>query len=130
MGHRRLAIIAFVADMSSTILSRSIDVLHIGLIYACAQKNLGPPGLTVVIVRSGLLGRVQPAIPSVFSDALQAHEHCMYNTPSTFAWYVARLVLQWLKRQAGLAAMAEVNRRKLRRSMVALTPAAAFITTQ
>lgn len=101
-----------VADMSSTILSHPIDVARFGLIYACAQKNLGPAGLTVVIVRDDLLGRAQSSVPSVFNYMLQAEEGSMYNTPSTFAWYVAGLVFDWVKRQGGLVRMAEVNKRK------------------
>jgi phosphoserine aminotransferase len=101
-----------VADMSSTILSRPIDVSRFGLIYAGAQKNMGPSGLSVVIVREDLLGRARSVTPSVFNYGLVAQEHSMLNTPPTFAWYLAGLIFKWLKRQGGLARMAERNRAK------------------
>lgn len=101
-----------VADMSSTILSRPIDVGRFGVIYAGAQKNIGPAGLTVVIVRADLLDRARPELPSVLNYKLQAENDSMLNTPATFAWYVAGLVFDWLKRQGGLAAIGEINRRK------------------
>ncbi|PZN30468.1 MAG: 3-phosphoserine/phosphohydroxythreonine transaminase [Proteobacteria bacterium] len=101
-----------VADMSSTILSRPLDVSKFGLIYAGAQKNIGPAGLTLVIVREDLLGRARPETPTVLDYAAMAKDGSMLNTPPTFAWYVAGLVFQWLKRQGGLAAMAERNRAK------------------
>lgn len=99
-------------DMSSTLLSRPIDVSRFGVIYACAQKNIGPAGLTVVIVREDLLDRARNDTPSVFNYRLQAESGSMFNTPSTFAWYVAGLVLEWLEGQGGLAAMAQTNGRK------------------
>ncbi len=101
-----------VADMSSTILSRPIDVAKFGVIYAGAQKNIGPAGLTVVIVRDDLLGRARIETPSVLDYAALAREGSMLNTPPTFTWYLAGLVFQWLKRQGGLAAMGERNRAK------------------
>ncbi len=101
-----------VADMSSTILSRPIDVGRFGLIYAGAQKNIGPAGLTVVIVRADLLDRARPDIPSVLNYKRQAENESMLNTPPTFAWYVAGLVFDWLKRQGGLAAIGAINKRK------------------
>ncbi|HXH03056.1 MAG TPA: 3-phosphoserine/phosphohydroxythreonine transaminase, partial [Candidatus Competibacteraceae bacterium] len=104
--------VPLVADMSSTILSRPVAVSRYGLIYAGAQKNIGPSGLVVVIVREDLLERASPITPSAFSYALQAEHGSMLNTPPTFAWYLAGLVFRWLKRQGGLAAMAERNRRK------------------
>ncbi len=104
--------VPLVADMSSTILSRPIDVSRYGVIYAGAQKNIGPAGLTIVIVREDLLGRAQPGTPSLLDYRLQADNGSMLNTAPTFAWYVAGLVFQWLKRQGGLTAMAELNRRK------------------
>ena len=109
-----------VADMSSTLLSRPIDVSKFGLIYAGAQKNIGPSGLTVVIVRDDLLGRARPATPLVFDYKAMADEGSMLNTPPTFGWYFAGLVFQWLKRQGGLAAMAEVNRAKAARLYAAI----------
>jgi phosphoserine aminotransferase len=101
-----------VADMSSTLLSRPLAVERFGLIYAGAQKNLGPAGLTVVIVRSDLLGHARAGTPGVWDYQAVAAEGSMLNTPPTFAWYVATLVLRWLKAQGGLRAMAERNRAK------------------
>ena len=104
--------VPLVADMSSTILSRPIDVAKFGLIYAGAQKNLGPAGLVVVIVREDLTGRARPGTPSVWDYKAMADEGSMLNTPPTFAWYVAGLVLRWLKAEGGLAVMGERNRAK------------------
>ena len=101
-----------VADMSSTILSRPLDVTRFGLIYAGAQKNIGPAGLCVIIVREDLLGHARAATPSVFDYKRMADDHSMLNTPPTFSWYVAALVLKWLKAQGGLSVMAERNRTK------------------
>ncbi|MDE2251663.1 MAG: 3-phosphoserine/phosphohydroxythreonine transaminase [Gammaproteobacteria bacterium] len=101
-----------VADMSSTILSRPIDVSRFGLIYAGAQKNIGPAGLCVVIVREELLGRARATTPSVLDYRLVADDNSMLNTPPTFAWYFAGLVFKWLKRQGGLQRMGEINRAK------------------
>ncbi|HKE44623.1 MAG TPA: 3-phosphoserine/phosphohydroxythreonine transaminase [Steroidobacteraceae bacterium] len=101
-----------VADMSSTLLSRPVDVSKFGLIYAGAQKNIGPSGITVVIVRDDLIGRARPATPLVFDYKAMADEGSMLNTPPTFGWYFAGLVFEWLKRQGGVAAMAEINRAK------------------
>lgn len=104
--------VPLVADMSSTILSRPLDVSRFGLIYAGAQKNIGPSGLTVVIVREDLVGRARGGTPLVFDYRAVAEAESMQNTPPTFAWYVAGLVFQWLKREGGLAVMAERNRAK------------------
>jgi len=104
--------VPLVADMSSTILSRPIDVSKFGLIYAGAQKNIGPAGLTLVIVRDDLLGRARPATPAFMDFTAMAKEGSMLNTPPTYAWYLAGLVLQWLKRNGGLKAMGERNRTK------------------
>ena len=101
-----------VADMSSDILSRPIDVSRYGLIYAGAQKNIGPAGLTLVIVRDELLGGALATTPSAFNYAIQAANDSMINTPPTFAIYLAGLVFDWLREQGGLAAMAERNRAK------------------
>jgi phosphoserine aminotransferase len=101
-----------VADMSSTILSRPIDVSRFGLIYAGAQKNIGPSGLVVVIVREDLLGRARKDIPAVWNYQSVAAEGSMFNTPPTFSWYLAGLVFKWLKARGGLTAMAERNRAK------------------
>ncbi len=104
--------VPLVADMSSTILSRPIDVTRFGVIYAGAQKNIGPAGLTIVIVREDLIGHAQAGTPTMLDYATHAEAGSMYNTPPTYAWYMAGLVFQWLKEQGGLAAMAERNKRK------------------
>lgn len=104
--------IPIVADMSSTILSRPIDVNRYGLIYAGAQKNIGPAGLTLVIVREDLLDRALDICPSMYSYRKTADQHSMLNTPPTFTWYLSGLVFQWIKRQGGLDHFADVNARK------------------
>ncbi|MGB8326923.1 MAG: 3-phosphoserine/phosphohydroxythreonine transaminase [Steroidobacteraceae bacterium] len=104
--------VPLVADMSSTLLSRPIDVSRFGLIYAGAQKNIGPAGLCVVIVREDLLGRARPGTPSVWNFKAVADEGSMLNTPPTFGWYFAGLVFKWIKRQGGLTAMAARNQAK------------------
>jgi len=104
--------VPLVADMSSTILSRPIDVARFGVIYAGAQKNIGPAGLVVVIVRDDLLGRARPDTPTVFDWTAMSGDGSMLNTPATYSWYVAGVVFQWLKRQGGLAAMERLNRAK------------------
>ncbi len=101
-----------VADMSSTILSRPVDVSKFGLIYAGAQKNIGPAGLTVVIVREDLIGETLSPCPSLFDYKNQAENGSMMNTPPTYTWYLAGLVFDWIKGQGGLDAMAQVNQRK------------------
>ncbi|MYN19778.1 3-phosphoserine/phosphohydroxythreonine transaminase [Rugamonas sp. FT107W] len=94
-----------VADMSSHILSRRVDVSKYGLIFAGAQKNIGPAGVTIVIVREDLLGKALPACPSAFDFKLVADNESMYNTPPTYGIYIAGLVFQWLKKQGGVAEM-------------------------
>lgn len=101
-----------VADMSSTLLSRPIDVSRFGLIYAGAQKNIGPAGLTIVIVREDLIGKPINGTPTMFDYKVQADNESMYNTPPTYAWYLAGLVFKWLKGLGGLDAMAAINARK------------------
>ena len=101
--------VPLVADMSSDILSRPVEVAKYGLIYAGAQKNIGPAGLTIVIVREDLLGQALPVTPSAFDFKTVADNDSMYNTPPTYAIYIAGLVFQWIKAQGGLAAMAERN---------------------
>jgi phosphoserine aminotransferase len=107
--------VPLVADMSSSILSRPIDVTKFALIYAGAQKNIGPSGLTVVIVREDLLGQTVPGTPSMFDYKIHADNGSMYNTPPTYAWYVAGLVFAMLKKKGGVPAMAAVNERKARK---------------
>lgn len=104
--------VPLVADMSSTILSRPIDVSRFGLIYAGAQKNIGPSGLTVVIVRDDLVGRARDVTPTVLDYRAMAEAGSMLNTPPTFGWYIAGLVFKWLKAQGGLDAMERHNRAK------------------
>jgi phosphoserine aminotransferase len=104
--------VPLVADMSSTILSRPLDVSRFGLIYAGAQKNIGPAGLTVVIVRDELLRDARSGTPMVFDYRAVANAGSMLNTPPTFAWYFAGLVFQWIRNEGGLAAMARRNRAK------------------
>lgn len=106
--------VPLVADMSSDILSRRIDVSRHGLIYAGAQKNMGPSGLTVVIVRDELLGHALPVTPSAFNYKLQAENDSMYNTPPTYAIYIMGLVLQHVKSHGGMPAVEEHNRAKAR----------------
>jgi phosphoserine aminotransferase len=104
--------VPLVADMSSTILSRPLDVSRYGMIYAGAQKNIGPAGLTIVIVRRDLLGRARAGTPRMMDYAPMAEAGSMLNTPPTYAWYIAGLVFSWLLEQGGIDAMAETNRRK------------------
>ena len=100
------------ADMSSTILSRPIDVSKYGVIYAGAQKNIGPSGLTIVIVREDLIGDVVKGQPKLFDYSTQANNDSMFNTPATFPWYAAGRVFEWLKEQGGLKAMQKINQIK------------------
>ena len=112
--------VPLVADMSSHILSRPVDVARYGLIYAGAQKNIGPAGLTVVIVRKDLCGHARPECPSVFDYAAQAKAESMLNTPSTFAIYMAGLVFEWLLGQGGMPAIERANRAKAERLYAAI----------
>ena len=104
--------VPLVADMSSTILSRPLDVSKFGLIYAGAQKNIGPAGLTIVIVREDLIGEAMDITPAMMNYEIQAKADSMYNTPPTYAWYLAGLVFKWLKGKGGLEGMGEINKRK------------------
>jgi len=104
--------VPLIADMSSTILSREIDVSKFGIIYAGAQKNVGPAGLTIVIIREGLIGNAGDNVPAMLNYATHANADSMYNTPPTYAWYLAGMVFDWVLQQGGLTAMAEVNERK------------------
>lgn len=97
--------VPLVADMSSNILSRPIDVSRFGLIYACAQKNLGPAGITLVIVREDLIGDEHPLTPAMMSYTTFSSTKSMYNTPPTFPWYMLGLVLQWVKKHGGVDEM-------------------------
>lgn len=118
--------IPLVSDASSHILSRPVDVSRFGLIYAGAQKNIGPAGLTLVIVREDLLGQAPANTPTMLDYAVQAKEDSMHNTPPTFAIYVAGLVFKWLKKTGGLQAMAERNARKAELLYQAIDGSAGF----
>jgi phosphoserine aminotransferase len=115
-----------VADMSSSILSRPINVSDYGVIYAGAQKNIGPAGITLVVVRNDLLERVRPNTPHLMTWKSYAESDSMTNTPPTFAWYVADLVFQWLLDQGGVEAMAEINARKAERLYAAIDASAFY----
>lgn len=104
--------VPLIADMSSTILSRPIDVSKFAMIYAGAQKNIGPAGLTVVIIREDLIQDVDSSVPAMLSYKTHADADSMYNTPPTYSWYLAGLVFEWLLDNGGLSAMAEINQRK------------------
>lgn len=112
--------VPLVGDFSSTILSRPIDVSRFGIIYAGAQKNIGPAGLTLVIVREDLMGNALPITPSAFDYAKQAEADSMLNTPPTYAWYMAGLVFKWIKGQGGLAGMSQLNERKAKKLYAAI----------
>ena len=101
--------VPLVADMSSSILSRPVDVSRFGLIYAGAQKNIGPAGLTIVIVRDDLVGHADPRLPTMLDYKTHADNDSMYNTPPTFGIYIAGLVFQMLKRKGGIAQMEKTN---------------------
>src|SRR5699024_4639494 len=104
--------VPLVADYSSSILSEPLDVSRNELIYAGAQKNIGPAGLVIVIVRKDLLGRAQEQTPTLLDYSVHAKHGSMYHTPPTYSWYLSGLVFKWLKQQGGLSAMAEINQRK------------------
>lgn len=112
--------VPIIADMSSNILSRPLDVSKFGLIYAGAQKNIGPSGITIVIVRDDLLGDVLPVTPTPFDYGVQAADGSLYNTPPTFAWYLTGLVFRWLKEQGGPEAMTVINERKAKKLYAAI----------
>ncbi len=118
--------VPLVADMSSNILSRPIDVSQFGVIYAGAQKNIGPAGITLVIVKNELLDRVRPNNPHLMTWKSYADSDSMTNTPPTFAWYVADLVFQWLLNKGGVEAMADVNGRKSSKLYAAIDDSAFY----
>ena len=101
-----------VADMSSTILSKELNIADYGIIYAGAQKNIGPSGLAVVIVREDLIGLERDDTPAIFSYKAQANSGSMHNTPPTFSWYLAGLVFEWLLDNGGISAIETINRTK------------------
>ncbi|MBM4192544.1 MAG: 3-phosphoserine/phosphohydroxythreonine transaminase [Gammaproteobacteria bacterium] len=118
-----------VADMSSTILSRPIDVSRFGLIYAGAQKNIGPAGLVIVIVRDDLIGKARAGTPLIWDYAAMAREGSMLNTPPTFGIYIAGLVFAWLKRQGGVTAIGERNRIKAEKLYAAIIDSSGFYSS-
>lgn len=101
-----------VSDMSSNILSRPFDVSRFSIIYAGAQKNIGPAGITLVIIKEDVLGNALPYTPSMFNYKLHAQENSMYNTPPTFGWYMAGLTFKWLRKQGGLETIDKRNAQK------------------
>lgn len=107
--------VPLVADMTSMILSRPVDVNDYGIIYAGAQKNIGQAGITVAIVREDLIQDPLPNTPTLYSYKLQAEHHSFYNTPPTYSWYIAGLVLSWMKRHGGVHAFHAVNERKAKK---------------
>ncbi len=104
--------VPLVADMSSTILSRPVSVERYGVIYAGAQKNVGPAGLTLLVVREDLIGDAIADTPTILNYQVQADSSSMFNTPPTYSWYMAGLVFDWVREQGGLRVVAEVNKRK------------------
>ncbi len=115
-----------VADFSSSLLSEPLQVSRFGLIYAGAQKNIGPAGLTLVIVREDLIGEVLPGTPTMLDYKVAASHGSMYNTPPTYSWYLAGLVFKWIKHQGGLAAMAQLNLEKSRRLYATIEKSGGF----
>ena len=112
--------VPLIADMSSTILSRPIDVSKFAMIYAGAQKNIGPAGLCIVIIRDDLLGKASAQTPAMLNYQTHADNDSMYNTPPTYSWYMAGLVFAWLKDNGGLAAMGDINARKAEKLYAAI----------
>ncbi|VAY02334.1 Phosphoserine aminotransferase [Arsenophonus endosymbiont of Aleurodicus dispersus] len=103
-----------IADYSSAILSRPLDVSRFGVIYAGTQKNIGPAGITLVIIRDDLLGRARKETPSILNYTILVKNNSIYNTPPTFAWYLSGMVLKWLKKQGGLQEIERRNQEKVR----------------
>lgn len=118
--------VPLVADISSSILSRPTDVSRFGIIYAGAQKNIGPAGLTIVIIRDDLLDMAGDNVPAMLNYKTHADNESMYNTPPTYSWYMAGLVFQWIKQQGGLNKMAEINKRKAEKLYAAIDASGGF----
>ncbi len=118
--------VPLVADMSSTILSRPIDVSKYGVIYAGAQKNIGPAGVTVVIVREDLIGHAMDSMPVMFDYKTHSENDSMYNTPPTYSWYLSGLVFDWLLQKGGLEGMAAINRSKAEKLYAAIDNSAFY----
>ncbi len=120
--------VPLVADMSSTILSRPIDVSAHGIIYAGAQKNIGQAGVTIVIIRDDLVKEPLPGTPSLYHYLIQTENKSFYNTPPTYSWYIAALTLAWLKREGGVKVFAERNQRKAQKLYDAIDNSDGFYT--
>ncbi|MFV1997320.1 MAG: 3-phosphoserine/phosphohydroxythreonine transaminase [Acidiferrobacterales bacterium] len=120
--------VPLVADMSSSILSRPLDVSRYGIIYAGAQKNVGPAGLTIVIIRDDLIGKATDSVPAMLNYQTHVDSDSMYNTPPTYAWYMSGLIFQWVKGKGGVTAMAEINRRKSAKLYDAIDSSDGFYT--
>jgi phosphoserine aminotransferase len=118
------------ADVSSTILSRPLDVSKYGVLYAGAQKNIGPSGITVMVVRDDLLERKARPLPQILSYKAHADNQSMLNTPPTFGWYIAALVFDWVKREGGLAAIGARNERKAKALYAAIDGSGGFYTNK
>ncbi len=118
--------VPIISDFSSTILSRPINVSDYGVIYAGSQKNIGPAGLAIVIVREDLLGNARKNTPALMNWQTYADNDSMFNTPSTYAWYLAGLVFEWIKEKGGVAAMAEINQRKAEKLYQAIDDSTLF----
>lgn len=118
--------VPLVADMSSTILSRAIDVSKFGVIYAGAQKNIGPAGLTIVIVREDLIGNADSNMPAMFDYRTFAENESMYNTPPTYSWYIAGLVFAWGLKRGGMSDIEAVNKRKAEKLYKAIDDSAFY----
>lgn len=118
--------VPLVADMSSTILSRPINISQFGLIYAGAQKNIGPAGLVLVIARDDLIGHSLSGTPTLYDYKVLVDNKSMYNTPPTYTWYLSGLVFQWIKRQGGLASLAITNERKAKKLYSAIDMSQGF----
>lgn len=118
--------VPLVADMSSTILSRAIDVSKFAVIYAGAQKNIGPAGLTIVIVREDLIGNADEKMPIMFDYKTFVDNDSMYNTPPTYSWYFAGLVFAWGLKQGGMSAIEATNRRKAEKLYQAIDDSAFY----
>jgi phosphoserine aminotransferase len=104
--------VPLVSDMTSSFLSQPLDVSRFGLIFAGAQKNVAPAGLTVVVIRDDLVGSARDDMPTLYNYATHVKSKCMYNTPPSYNWYIAGLVFQWIKKQGGLTGMAKINKIK------------------
>jgi phosphoserine aminotransferase len=107
--------VPLVADMSSMILSRPVDVSEYGVIYAGAQKNMGQAGITVAIIRNDLIKDPLPYTPTLYNYKVEAENKSLYNTPPTYSWYIAGLVLAWMKKMGGIKYFTEVNQRKAKK---------------